>query len=398
MGSSPSSGKQALTLLSLAQQPYETSGRRDTSSACVELYDYGQSIFSIQVHDPDRRNLVSKDLLSGLARSFRTIREQAEAKVVLLTGEDRFFLSGGAAERKALIGEKTVCLGLDCDLPVIAVMKGDGTGMGWLMGSLCDFMVCGEESLYQYHNRGDRWQPSEEERAFFVERFGEEVGLALLSSEKPHTGKELKEKGVGLSILPRDEVDAWAMEIARELAGHPRESLVQLKRCLSEGIARRAEKLAYSGTPPVKAKGLADMHQKEDIKIYWFQPGGAGEPLPDPGGAEILDIGSDVVTVKAYKNGVVLVTLCDEKNKNTFSDAFLRGVRKAFEHIRERTEYKAVVLTGYDHYFCCGGTREGLLAIQEGRTQFTDLNIYGLPLEGDRSCRGSPIWRWQERL
>ena len=52
----------------------------------------------------------------------------------------------------------------------------------------------------------------------------------------------------------------------------------------------------------------------------------------------------------------------------------------AFEHINLTPEYKVVVLTGYDHYFACGGTKQGLLDIQSGRAKFTDEQSYSMPL------------------
>ncbi|MCP5008063.1 MAG: hypothetical protein GY941_29625, partial [Planctomycetes bacterium] len=42
--------------------------------------------------------------------------------------------------------------------------------------------------------------------------------------------------------------------------------------------------------------------------------------------------------------------------------------------------YKVVILTGYDSYFSSGGTKEGLLAIQEGVARYSDAPIYELPL------------------
>lgn len=129
-----------------AMKQEELSGGR---SICVNLYDYGGGILCIHVEDGAHQNLLSKEVVSGLVESFRMIRSQRDAKVVLLKGEDRFFLSGGVPERKRVFEQKIIRLSLDCELPVMAVMKGQSRGIGWLVGSVCDFMVCSEESLYQ---------------------------------------------------------------------------------------------------------------------------------------------------------------------------------------------------------------------------------------------------------
>ena len=67
--------------------------------------------------------------------------------------------------------------------------------------------------------------------------------------------------------------------------------------------------------------------------------------------------------------------------KNTFSEAFITGIIEVFEHIKQNPIYKVVILTGYDSYFASGGTKEGLLAIQEGSAKYTDAPIYELALK-----------------
>lgn len=98
----------------------------------------------------------------------------------------------------------------------------------------------------------------------------------------------------------------------------------------------------------------------------------------------------DQVAVELHEPepGIALVVMQDRINKNTFSKELIIGLFKAFGTIEANPEIKAVVLTGYDNYFCMGGTQEGLLAIQEGRATFTGdepsptgRSLYGLPLE-----------------
>ncbi|HTR88010.1 MAG TPA: SDR family NAD(P)-dependent oxidoreductase [Reyranella sp.] len=105
--------------------------------------------------------------------------------------------------------------------------------------------------------------------------------------------------------------------------------------------------------------------------------------VPKPRGASAarrVGLQSGVVTLEAHANGVAVVTLHDRAARNTSSPAFVQGVVEAFEHIARTPFYKAVVLTGYEHYFACGGTKEGLLAIQSGTSRFTDEQSYALPL------------------
>jgi polyketide biosynthesis enoyl-CoA hydratase PksI len=90
---------------------------------------------------------------------------------------------------------------------------------------------------------------------------------------------------------------------------------------------------------------------------------------------------SEVIEIDDVADGVVQITMCDRLHKNTFSNALILGLREAFSIVNGRSDCRAVVLTGYDNYFCSGGTKEGLLELYEGKQKFTDANIYSLALD-----------------
>jgi acyl transferase domain-containing protein/enoyl-CoA hydratase/carnithine racemase/acyl carrier protein len=337
----------------------------------VKVVDNGGGIFCIKVADDVNQNLLSETIMDGLEKSFTSVREQKNLKAVLLMGGEQCFLSGKTTEKEKFFARKALLLPLTCDVPVIAVMKGHSTGLGWLLGAVCDFMMCSEESSYQYFSQDLNWQPCEEELLLFEARFGKDFASEFLFSSRNYTGLDLREKGFGMPILPKDKIDSYALAFAHQLVKAPGQSLGLLKKHLSQEIAHRARKLLSSFTPI--SKKTPNFQAKQDV---FYE-----DALLDLGSPKIIKMDSDVVRMQAYHNGIVLVTLCDKENKNTFSDSFVQGVKEAFAKIEKSSEYKVVILTGYDHYFACGGTKEGLLAIQKGETKFTDVMIYSLALE-----------------
>ena len=88
----------------------------------------------------------------------------------------------------------------------------------------------------------------------------------------------------------------------------------------------------------------------------------------------------DVVKITDMGSGLVQIKMQDRVHKNTFSPELTSGLVKAFETIKG-TDYKVVVLTGYDSYFASGGTQQGLLHLYEGKGKFTDTNVYSLALD-----------------
>ncbi|WP_052700130.1 beta-ketoacyl synthase N-terminal-like domain-containing protein [Methylocucumis oryzae] len=102
--------------------------------------------------------------------------------------------------------------------------------------------------------------------------------------------------------------------------------------------------------------------------------------LSELGGAKPVALASEVVSLCRYDNGIALITLADKRAKNTFTPEFVDGVLMAFADIAEAQCDKVVVLTGFEQYFACGGTQQGLLAIQQGLAKFTDEQSYCAPL------------------
>ncbi|MDJ1630942.1 enoyl-CoA hydratase-related protein [Bacillus velezensis] len=67
--------------------------------------------------------------------------------------------------------------------------------------------------------------------------------------------------------------------------------------------------------------------------------------------------------------------------KTGCQEEFVRESHRVFQDINAHPSYKTVLLTGYGNYFCTGGTQEGLLTIQSGKLQFTDLKLHSLLLD-----------------
>jgi polyketide biosynthesis enoyl-CoA hydratase PksI len=88
-----------------------------------------------------------------------------------------------------------------------------------------------------------------------------------------------------------------------------------------------------------------------------------------------------VLCVREIEPGVVQLTMQDRAHKNAFTRDLVLALHRAFAAINADERCKVVVVTGYDNYFCTGGTREGLLSIQGGDLQFTDLKLHSLALD-----------------
>lgn len=78
---------------------------------------------------------------------------------------------------------------------------------------------------------------------------------------------------------------------------------------------------------------------------------------------------------------IYIVKMEDRESRNSFSPELVQGLKKTFCEINASENVKAVVIFGYDNYFCCGGTKEELLGILENKYNFSDETIYDLLLK-----------------
>jgi polyketide biosynthesis enoyl-CoA hydratase PksI len=87
-----------------------------------------------------------------------------------------------------------------------------------------------------------------------------------------------------------------------------------------------------------------------------------------------------VVSITAIEETIALIQMHDKASRNTFTKELIGGIVEAFDEVRKNDTYKVVILTGYDNYFCCGGTQEELRSIYRKEIGFNDLAFFSLPL------------------
>ncbi len=122
----------------------------------VQVTQVSPAIRQITLQDRDSRNTFSEALVEGLINAFDQVNADADCKVVILTGYDSYFASGGSQQglldQQAGKGQFTdtniYSLALDCPMPVIAAMQGHGIGGGFVMGLFSDLVILSRESIY----------------------------------------------------------------------------------------------------------------------------------------------------------------------------------------------------------------------------------------------------------
>jgi acyl transferase domain-containing protein/enoyl-CoA hydratase/carnithine racemase len=288
--------------------------------------------------------------LNELIAEFGQVLEQIRTsgcKAIVLASEDPGFLTGAEdviQDFQRLLMESAV--------PIVAALNGNAKGHAWLLSQFCDACVYSRTGLYSAA------EMTQTAASILIYRLGKTAAQEVLLTEAQFTGEELARRIGTLLVSQQDHVLAKAEEVASFWAKLPQAAMAAWKKRTAAILQEKVQSLP-----------AATGEEKEETA----QPL-TSVPMP-------ITLQSNVVSATVHPEGIVVVKMEDREAKNMFSEAFLEGMSEVFTHIERTPGYKVVVLTGYDSYFSSGGTKESLLAIQEGKAKFTDYKIFQLPLD-----------------
>lgn len=203
----------------------------------VTLTQLTDGIFLIRMQDQEHKNTFSPALLSGLMTCFAGVREHPDARVVILTGYDNYFSTGGTKESLLALQHtqgnftdaNVYSLALECPLPVISAMQGHAIGGGLVMGLFSDLIIMSQESIYAANFMKYGFTPGMGATLILPLRLGDYLALEMLYTSRNYRGEELARRGAAFEVLPRDKVLTRAVEVAQMLAEKPRHTLTLFK-------------------------------------------------------------------------------------------------------------------------------------------------------------------------
>ncbi len=210
----------------------------------VSITEISQHIVQVTMQDSVSKNMFSEKLIEEFKNAFNTINQKNHYKVVILTGYDNYFSCGGTKDELFKIYNKTMkftdleffMAPLECDIPVVAAMQGHALGGGLILGCYADFQILGIENIYTANFMKYGFTPGMGATYMLPLRFGTSLGNEMLFTAENYRGKELKEKGLSLTVVPKKMVLNEAKIVAEKLAKKPRLSLVTLKKHLTSEI------------------------------------------------------------------------------------------------------------------------------------------------------------------
>ncbi|WKD49181.1 beta-ketoacyl synthase N-terminal-like domain-containing protein [Microbulbifer spongiae] len=188
------------------------------------LDDQGVAVITMQ--DEASKNLFTEQIISGLSQAFTLLAERKNCKVVVLTGYDNYFSSGGSKETLKAIQQgqarftdrKVFALPMECPLPVVAAMQGHAIGAGWMLGMFADLSIFSKQSHYisPYINYG--FTPGAGSTRLLPRKLGTSIAGRNLMAGDAITGETLAQASPALLVASRAETLTQALTLAQALA------------------------------------------------------------------------------------------------------------------------------------------------------------------------------------
>jgi enoyl-CoA hydratase/carnithine racemase len=205
-------------------------------------------IATVALDRPERRNSLSDAMLADLAGALTELRDDAEVRVVIVTGAPPVFSAGADApharagseeERRRIflatrtqfrrLFERVTSLLEHLEQPTIAMINGHAVGGGWGLVLACDFRYAAAEAQF--------WIPEVDlgvplgvgSTARFVRLAGPARAKEIIMGCGRYSAAETQAMGLTHRAVPGVELAAAVSELAERLARKPFRPLAEVK-------------------------------------------------------------------------------------------------------------------------------------------------------------------------
>lgn len=199
----------------------------------------------VRLNRPDDRNGANRPMHQSLARLWDHLRDDAGARVVVITGAGSTFSAGGdfgymqeniddEGMRAQTIEEgRSIIRGMvRCPLPVIAAVNGPAVGLGCSIALLCDLVLMSQSSFLADPHLRMGLVPGDGGMAWpALTGLSRAKEYLFLGSRIP--AERAVEFGLASRVVAPDELMAEAMKLAHRLAQVPPEALQRTKSALN---------------------------------------------------------------------------------------------------------------------------------------------------------------------
>jgi len=235
-----------------------------------------ERILTISMNRPERKNALSLAMYATMADLILQANNDADVRVIVLTGTDEFFTSGNDLldfMNEPQIHEKHPVVRFmralqDSPKPIVAIVRGHAIGIGTTLLLHCDLVYTAEDARLQlpFVNLG---LCPEYASSYLVPRLvGHQKASELFLLGEPFSGAQAAQMGIATASVPWDELTVYAREKIARLAKQPPAAIKRSKALLKE-----SQRIAIESSLQAEfigfAEGLGSEECKESVTAFF---------------------------------------------------------------------------------------------------------------------------------
>lgn len=244
-------------------------------------YAVENSVATIRFTKPEAANAVGPDFARDLRAVVIEIEFDPAVKAVAVTAEGKVFCAGGDLKLFHAAGEALPSLAADMLIdfhgaiykmntipkPFVAGVRGAAGGAGLSLMSAFDLVVSAESAKYTMAYTRAGVTPDGTSSYFLARHIGLRRALDLTLTNRVLSAAEAEQWGLVNRVVPDDDVDGAALELATQLASGASHALGMAKRVIYHGYEHGlAEAGEFEGRVITEAMGGHDA--KEGIAAF----------------------------------------------------------------------------------------------------------------------------------
>jgi enoyl-CoA hydratase/carnithine racemase len=198
---------------------------------------------------PERKNALTLDGYHTIGRVFRAVNDDLSVNLVVLTGAGDAFCSGGDTQGISQVlatqtveerlrftrmtGQTTKSI-RDCEVPVIAVMRGPAAGAGGVLAMAADVRVMAEDSYFQFLFNRLGLTGADMGAAYLLGNLvGTGRALELLLTGRRIPALEALRIGLAHQVIPEEDWKSTVDDMIEQWSSWPRTATTTTKRALA---------------------------------------------------------------------------------------------------------------------------------------------------------------------
>jgi enoyl-CoA hydratase/carnithine racemase len=227
----------------------------------------------IRMNRPEKKNALTLAMYEAMANAIEDAGKADSVRCLIIAGTQDVFCAGNdlndfiVMARSGSLGEPIVRFLhtlARCEKPIVAAVSGAAVGVGTTMLLHCDQVIASDSAVLLTPFVSLGLLPEAGSSLIAPRLMGHARAFSLLIMGKPLSAEEARSAGIVNTVVPAAELDRQALNIAREIAGLPPESVITARRLMrgsvEETIARIDEEVEAFKTrlaSPEAQKALA---------------------------------------------------------------------------------------------------------------------------------------------